>query len=509
MDSKIATKIIFAAKVIDNEDPMMLGRIRAYPDDWNIQAEIDGVPNFNEEVDGWTVKDPFLFIPLLPFFISQVPKVGEYVHIMYANKQFQNQNQFYIQGPFSSPVSSPYENFESAKQQLASGTRNLPVESIKNPVDGTYRNENSAGVFPEPGDNGLLGRGTADVVIKPNEVLIRAGKTRRLSSDNYRPVAYDKRGFIQISQFDERRVQTGVETRARIEEKTVLVKTLLEWQIINPENEFNAFTGTIYLYNLKPDARVNSKNLSVDSNIEDLKTPIYTIQFNSKTKDEVIELVNLTIQGVNAGTIDIPGYPIFNFNQSGSDIQFPFVYRPSPSTYNFIKNYDGLSNIIQYLNTSSIYNATSLLPPDKTGFAIVYSENNFNKPITPILRDVKLYNYQRNPVSYSVMGGDVVYLLSHESTIPNKGKVDLTKTIYGISQDKFVLEIKEQTDPMVRGDQLMNFLNLIVKFLIAHVHPFPGLPPVPVATDGTNTGEILAQLQNAANTILNQNIRIN
>jgi hypothetical protein len=60
---------------------------------------------------------------------------------------------------------------------------------------------------------------------------------------------------------------------------------------------------------------------------------------------------------------------------------------------------------------------------------------------------------------------------------------------------------------MVRGDELMKLINLIVKFLISHVHPFHGLSPVPVGRDGTRTSEILEQLLNAPNTILNQNIR--
>ena len=57
-------------------------------------------------------------------------------------------------------------------------------------------------------------------------------------------------------------------------------------------------------------------------------------------------------------------------------------------------------------------------------------------------------------------------------------------------------------------DQI-KFMNLVVRFLVAHVHPFPGLPPVPVSTDGVSASQILVELQNASNTILNQNIRIN
>jgi hypothetical protein len=70
-------------------------------------------------------------------------------------------------------------------------------------------------------------------------------------------------------------------------------------------------------------------------------------------------------------------------------------------------------------------------------------------------------------------------------------------------------EVYPKTEPMVRGEQLMKLLDLMVKFMIAHVHPFHGVPPVPTASDGTTSAQILTELQNAPNNILNQNIRIN
>ena len=62
---------------------------------------------------------------------------------------------------------------------------------------------------------------------------------------------------------------------------------------------------------------------------------------------------------------------------------------------------------------------------------------------------------------------------------------------------------------MVRGEELMKLVGLIVNFLTSHVHPYPGLPPVTVAQDGTRVDDILSELQQAYDKILNQNIRIN
>jgi hypothetical protein len=71
------------------------------------------------------------------------------------------------------------------------------------------------------------------------------------------------------------------------------------------------------------------------------------------------------------------------------------------------------------------------------------------------------------------------------------------------------VDIQGKTNSMVRGEELMKFLSLITRFLISHVHPFPGLPPVPTSTDGTLSSDIIQTLNNADNIILNQNIRIN
>ena len=95
-------QIMFPGIVKDIKDPIMLGRIRVIPKILRIESMITA-QNL-EVVDGdipldywWSEKDPFIFVPLLPYFIYQVPRVGEYVHIIYYDKDYDqlSQNQFY------------------------------------------------------------------------------------------------------------------------------------------------------------------------------------------------------------------------------------------------------------------------------------------------------------------------------------------------------------------------------------------------------------------------------
>ena len=99
--------------------------------------------------------------------------------------------------------------------------------------------------------------------------------------------------------------------------------------------------------------------------------------------------------------------------------------------------------------------------------------------------------------------------MSQTSSIPGKGTINFDGTLYGITNEKFVDEIIPKTSSMVRGEELLELINLIVRFLITHTHSFPGLPPVPVGFDGTTSQSILTELQESVTKILNENIRLN
>lgn len=500
-ENPLIKKIIYPAEVVDNQDPMMLGRIRAYPLDRNVRAALEGF-NYDPVKDKWGPKDPFVQLPLLPMFIAQVPEVKERVNLIYQNSLYPYQDVYYVQGAFSSPMSLPFENVQAANKYTSLGDRVISSLALKN-QDGTYKNLKSFGIFPEPGDNALLGRGAADVIVKQNTVLLRASKTNTLDVKKF-PIANSRRAFIQISGFDSQISNTGKKTLLKTSSVNVPTKKLIEWDIQNIENTQNSFTGQIRLFSLKPLNQTLTDNIKYDSDLESVKFLEYYESFQALSFEQTVNKINGFIQGVNQGKIS-----------NGPEVvdQFPFAYRPSAFIRNILDNSGGsIQNTqistISYSNSLRFANSITLSPglgPTSYKFALVRTKNEIGRPIKVELEDIITKDVTPQTSTFLGMGADTVYLLSHKS---NK-KVNFENSIYGFTQQQIQDNILPFTSSTVRGEELIELLNLIVRFLISHVHPLPGVPPVPVATDGTQSNQILFELQNAANKILNPNIRIN
>ena len=497
MADKSLRKHIFPAKVKDNQDPMMLGRIRAYPLDQNDRAVLEGY-KYNPATDMWGPKDPFVQLPLLPMFFSQVPEIGERVNLFYQNPLYPYQDVYYVQGAFSSPMSLPYENILAANKYTSLGNMVKGLLAIKD-KNGTHKSDKSKGIFPEPGDNALLGRGAADVIVKPNTVLLRAGKTKRLDT-NQQPIANNNRAYVQLSSFDTEVVSKKPQSFLKLNTVNQEVKKLIEWDIENIENQQNAFTGAIRLYSLKPTNKTFTDNINYDSNLEDVKFLEYYENFIGLSFNDAVSKINNFIIGVNNG--QIPNGPKI-------ENQFPFVYRPDASARGYINSISTLTSPIIYANVIRFLNAITLnsgLGSQSYKFALVRSKGEIGKPFSVNIETVTPKDIEANYNTVYAAGAGTLFLLSNKS---NKNVDYLQNSIYGFSPLDIQEKILPNTSSTVRGEELIELLNLIVRYLVAHVHALPGTAPVPVASDGTNALEILFQLQNAANKVLNPNIRIN
>jgi hypothetical protein len=520
IDNENIHQVLFPGYVYDNQDPMMLGRIRVIPETKNYDDIIASVPDWNEDTDIWTSKDPLIFLPLLPFYVSQTPKKDEYVHIIYMNKKYPFQNQFYIQGPFSSPMTTPFENFQGSKKFLASGDRIKQGLSIKN-QDGEYRDNNSKGVFPEPGDNALLGRGTADMIVKENEVLIRAGKTKELSKNKF-PIANQNRAFLQLTRFTQTKKNLTPETKQRIVQNVQLVKKMIVWDVVTLGTSADIFTGSVKLYNLKPSAKVNTENFKFDTILnlnsgDDYGVELESVSFIGKSFQESIKTINVFISKIFDPNVTFTGITI-NSQLNITD-QFPFVVTPSKQTYETGKKFspsNALGDVLEYINYKRFYNNIKLNNLKEDGWFLV-SENKGGKPLfgpqgTLKQETITPTKFQGEDISYGVLGAQKVFLLSQSSTSP-KGQINLSNTLYGIPQDKFVGAgdtIFEKTYSTVRGEELIKLIEKIVEFLNNHVHPHANMVP-DEATQGSKTTKtsINQLLADVNNTVLNQNIRIN
>jgi hypothetical protein len=531
-------QILFPGRVVDNIDPAMLGRIRAIPVTKDITSMISGIDT--NKIEGgdlkeqykWTSIDPLVFLPLLPFFVSQVPKEEEYVHIIYMNKEYPNKNQFYIQGPFSSPMLSPFETYNSSEKFLAAGDLIKEIPTVKN-TDGTFKTILSEGVFPLPGDNAILGRKFSDIIFKTRQgesgiedtVLIRAGKTKKLDPREL-PIANNNRSFLQLSYFGQEKLTGQTRKETRFEENVKSVKKIIIWDIDNLENGQDTFNGSVGLYTVTQSEKTNSKNFQADTILNlsigtDYTGPLEEIKFTAKSFEESSNLINKFIKGIFDGSLsNIPDYAVKNANNFNSNETFPFVVTPSKLTYERGVNFKTISLVNQVkesVNYSKFYDKIKLNPGlQNSGWFLVWENKNKTAVIGP-QADVKIdevtdTSFVDSDVTYAVLGGQKIYFLSQMSEGP-KGKVDLYNTIYGIDQNKFVGDsssIFSKTYPTVRGDQLMILLQKIFSYVTGHVHPVATLPPVPVASgNGQTSIEINTILANSQNTILNQEIRIN
>lgn len=504
--------IFYQLLVLDNQDPLMLGRIRATLLIDNYQDIIKSFdsPPWNEQTDPWSDRDPFIFNPLLPYFVYQVPKVNELVQAIYVNHEFKYQNQYYVQNAFFSPTSSYFTFQEGANKFTGTGMQIRPPKPLKNKADNSYAEKGiHYGVFPEPGDNAILGRGSSDLIVKENDVLLRSGKFKSGQLEpNVLPTANQQRGFLQLSRFSSYQIPEEPKTYLNLNEVVLSVKYLVEWVITNPENTEDLFTGAVYLYQLKPDQSTNTKNLQVGTVVnENLKKLVATEPFQLLSMVDTVNFINVFIQTCNTKNKTSSGTQLFSQQESN---RFPIFYRPGNITYSIIKPSSGSPNGPEFNNVSKIFNQIKLNSALKQGgYGLIYKKNTVGTP----MESKKIVTEQNRHIAESTtvasLGADRVYLLSHFSSIPGKRKINLDNTLYGISSEVFDKEIAPNTSSMVRGEELLELINLMVRFLTTHTHAYPGLPPVPVTQDGTTIPQILTEMQNAVYKILNDNIRIN
>ena len=297
------------------------------------------------------------------------------------------------------------------------------------------------------------------------------------------------------------------------------------------ENTADVFNGSVGLYTAIPQPTgennpVSTKNFKANTITKlsigtEYQGPVEEISFNAKSLVDATNIINQFISGVFEGFLNVQGYTTNSQQNVLPEKVFPLIVTPSKDTYQSGAKVGPSVDVTQLQesrNFMKFFKGIKIdISKNKSGFFLV-SENRTGTPVFGPQYDVKLNRitptvFEPTQISYSVLGGQKIYLISHDSTHPSGGKIDLQDTIYGIPQDKFIGDnksIESLSFSTIRGEKMIELIRKIFSFLKGHVHAISTMPPIPVTEgNGASTAEIDQILADAENTILNQNIRLN
>jgi hypothetical protein len=408
--------------------------------------------------------------------------------------------------PFSSPLYIKQEDFRSSKIHLDDGYDNSPasVPNIKN-INGSYKDSSKTGVFSEPVDITINGRDSADLIIKKNDVLLRAGKHFEFERGEI-PVINNNRAFLQLSKLDKITRYGEPQTYTKLVDRKDQLKFLIEYYCNTMNTQVDVFSGGIRIIQLPT---VNSFETQVgffdyDTTLSGQSSYgiVYNLNIQAKSFDDFVRIIVDTIRKFH----DDP-----TFCGIQKDQQFPFYYRPGELIRKVLQDLSGNIDFKSVENMSKLLDAIKVTITDLTpGYGNVYKNFKTPDPFDKVKEIILPATVTKLDNTVATLGADQLYLLSHKTSIPGKDQIKLENSIYGISAETFNDVIEPNTSSMVRGEELMELLQLIVNFLITHDHPYPMLPPSPITrASNISTDDILKKMQEAYIKVLNGNIRIN
>ena len=459
VNDNLKQNIVFGT-VIDNQDPENAGRIRVLLDNFKYKVE-NFIPWEKGDTVKNTVNDPYICNPFLPKVINIIPKIGELVKVIFYNPDYPELDKEYV-GPVISQFNNiEYENATQARVFSQSKKTNLL------PNLGNF--EYSKGLLPNNDDITILGRKSTDISIKPNDVLIRSGKVDL--KDNKK---FNKKGSLfQIS-------SNPVKINRKLRPVTVAKRTPEPINNIVIYNLNNDNSGFVNVYKLTTPK--NTENINVNTDLSGMiSSPSITYTFSANTQTIGISYIN----------------QFLNFLDNNQVLS----QNTDSGLITVINNIKGVPYLLKPLSNDDKYNTVKVFNVTKQGFRTI-------KPVETELVDTNqetinnTYEYQ----NYMIGLSDMLYLLSNETSIPEKGFINFDGINNGFTNEKVVSEINGKTEPMVRGDQLVRALIVIINAFLNHVHSGFGFMNVNQTDEIQKLTKLKSDLNNL---ILNHKIRIN
>ncbi len=385
--------------------------------------------------------------PLIPKYLTSLPKVGECVLVFQyeyspssPTAAFKS-TRFWIGPIITQPDKLNEEPYNSALSLLPEG-----YTKLKNPryEDGTYGNED---------DIVLQGRYNTDIIQKDREIWIRAGKTQE---DN--PKKFNKNlGYIQLKYGNEKL-------------KRVVKEKVIQTKVIPIPN------------------RLITVNIRTIKNNNDVLTG--DLSRNEYTSSDI----NRTELFINVKNID-SGEDIISFESENDFLGSTSREQAFAAAKSFIDINKGAKWKIKSLGNSAIDFVRDVYKG--TNGIAVFSTTPIPGP-PKVIKEIQLEKNDSKDGSVINVVANKINLLSNVKGA-NNFKLTNPKSLI---DDKEQEKINNQAHPIVYGDVLVEFLELVKKYVSLHVHPYHGIPADP-STVTTNV------LGFDLNKILNENINTN
>ena len=404
-----------------------------------IQVRITGVDD--KESDKNLIK----CVPLLPKYLVTLPKVGESVFVF----QYENNSssptssfktkRFWVGPLITQPTKLEGDSYNSSLSILPDGYTKLKDPNLE---IGAYGNDD---------DIILQGRYNTDIIQKDRQIWSRVGKYIEGTPNKFNKTDL---GYIQLKYGGEK-----------------LKREIVEREIISYVSESYTEVITVKINTITNSGLILSGNLPKDryraSDIN--RTEIFIVYKNAENDTELG-----TFQDTNSFT--------------GSQSRDQALTKAKEQVDNFIGTHPKWKIKSTAEDFIKIYGGAD-------GVALFKSEPI---EVKKKIKDIKLKKNESVTTSVINVVANKINLLSHDSDSQVFNLTDPKGLITDEEQEK----INNEAHPVVYGDNLVEFLELVKKFVASHVHPYNGLPPDP----STTTTDVL---RFDLNTILNKNINTN
>ncbi len=456
-------KIIEIGVCLDNQDPRGFGRIRARNIDELDSSRENAVPNW----ENWSKDDPFVYSPFLPNHINIIPKNGQSVKIIRYDNERDLQNQEYVAGPFTTPHDYGGQTSEMQITETTFGQRSNKTPDVKSfssnkkTFSEGFLKAESVGSVPKIEDVAISGNYGSDIILTEHGVQLRAGKLidkftaspKQKEDLSKYPFYSKKHSKISLKKFPE----TVVLDYKTITEKSLTrtdIKHLFEYSVNNPESPtevtFNIFSikqsfGEKYktdVFGVDTQLESNTSNLIYEKTI--------TLESDNKTQEAYI-LIRDFISKLDREKLNVI-LPSLNDTYA-----HPFYFRPSISFRSMTNSSDLIQKVTYH---------------DRVSSGLVFSNTAIDVPVKTIPKKIPyLKQISETDQTFAAITADnVLYLSTNNPGVDGK-QIDFSSLDkYEYSQEDYLQRIIPNTFATVRGEKLIEILELITLILLNHKH---------------------------------------